>query len=181
MMTPTELSSRLNAMPRTLASGNSTISPAMTWESPYTRAMPSPTSSTRPVSIASTPVLASWISLEMTETISPTLNAMTAPLDELVPDALEAGAHAGGVDPVADPHDQPAQQAGVQGLLQDRLAARDPLEVMIQPAALLVGQRDRRAHVSVEAVRALLVQHAIGLLDGAQHAEAVVVVEDEEE
>ena len=49
MITPTEFSSRLKARPKT-SPGNSTISPDITPDRPYTRAMPSPTSITRPTS-----------------------------------------------------------------------------------------------------------------------------------
>ena len=49
MITPTDDSSRLNASPLTPFS-NATISPVITPERPWTRAMPSPTSSTRPTS-----------------------------------------------------------------------------------------------------------------------------------
>src|SRR4051794_12128998 len=123
MMTPTEFSSRLNANPRTPALGNSNISLDITPDSPYTRAMPSPTSSTRPVSRVS-----SWgpdrpISCSRTETISSALNLMTAPLDHLVPDVRKAGAHAGVVEPVPHAHHQPAQQVGVDARVEHRLLA----------------------------------------------------------
>ena len=48
--TPTLSVSRFSAMPRRPAPGNSTISPAITFCRPNTRAMPSPTDSTWPVS-----------------------------------------------------------------------------------------------------------------------------------
>src|SRR5262245_27261963 len=110
--------------------------------------MPSPTSSTRPTSralIASLPVL--LISSEITETISPTLNAMTAPLDQLVPDRLQPRADAGVVDPVADADHQPAQQVGVDGFLEHRLELADGADVLLDAPAFLVRQRHRRADV----------------------------------
>src|SRR5438045_866289 len=102
--------------------------------------MPSPTSRTRPTSWAWTPVCVSLISLSITETISPTLNGMAAPLDQVVADGLDAGAYAGVVDPVPDAHNHPAQQGRVDRLVEDRLAPGDLLQVAVQPAALVVGQ-----------------------------------------
>ena len=48
MATPTLSSSRFNVMP-IISPGNSTSSPAITWSSPYTRAIPSPTWITSPI------------------------------------------------------------------------------------------------------------------------------------
>ena len=53
---PTLSVSRFSAMPRRPAPGNSTISPAMMFCKPNTRAMPSPTESTWPVSETSASV-----------------------------------------------------------------------------------------------------------------------------
>ena len=50
MMTPTDVSSRLKASPLT-PFWNVTISPVITPERPWTRAIPSPTSRTRPTSV----------------------------------------------------------------------------------------------------------------------------------
>ncbi len=50
MITPTDVSSRLKANPLT-PFWNVTISPVMTPERPWTRAIPSPTSRTRPTSV----------------------------------------------------------------------------------------------------------------------------------
>src|SRR3954447_3044329 len=109
--------------------------------------MPSPTSSTRPTSRAETSAPAPRISLASTETISPTLNAMTAPLDQLVPDGLQPGPHAGVVDPVADADDEPAQQVRVDRLLEHRLQVADCADVLLDPGALGVRQRHRRTDV----------------------------------
>src|SRR4051812_50048355 len=113
MMRPTAFSSRLNASPRTPVRVNSTSSPAMTLARPYTRAMPSPTSSTRPTSVACRRLLNWLISLERTETISSALNLMGASFQELVRELVEAGLYGGVQIPSADAGgDPPAQGPG---------------------------------------------------------------------
>src|SRR5262249_1432337 len=102
------------------------------------RAMPSPTSRTVPVSRASTPVL---ISSTNTETISSTLNAMTAPIDELIPDVLEACEDAGVVDPVLNADDQAAEDVGIDLLVEDRLDGDHGTDVVLDPVPLLIRQR----------------------------------------
>src|SRR5262245_30775379 len=104
------------------------------------RAMPSPTSRTVPVSRASMPARAPSISREITETISSTLNAMAAPLDELVADLAQAGADAGVVDPVVDADDQAPEDGRVYRLLEDRHEVPHGADVGPQPVALGVGQ-----------------------------------------
>src|SRR5215472_9950238 len=126
------------------------------------RAMPSPTSSTVPVSRASMPVRDWRISCSRTETISSTLNAMAAPLDQLVLHRLEAGADAGVVDPVLDADDQAAEDGGIDGLLEDRLEVGDGADVLAEPVALLVGQGDRRADVDGQPAGLAVVQGAEG-------------------
>src|SRR3954452_1154971 len=103
--------------------------------------MPSPTSSTRPTSRDSTVARVPWISPIRMEVISSARNAMTAPLDELVADHVELGTDAGVIDPVADPHDQPAQQFRIYLFFEDRLDLRRRPHVVAQPPPLLVGQR----------------------------------------
>src|SRR5260370_8014893 len=87
----TEFSSRLKVRPRTLARVNSTISPYMMLERPYTRAMPSPTSSTRPTSRVSRRAPKFLISSVSTEVISSALNFITASRDNLGAKVVEAG------------------------------------------------------------------------------------------
>ena len=59
-----------------------TISPAMTPERPYTRAMPSPTSSTCPTSVLVISGENCSISRWITELISSALNFMRLPFDQ---------------------------------------------------------------------------------------------------
>src|SRR5687767_10946605 len=110
MMMPTEVSSRLNANPM-VPPGNCTISPDITPERPYTRAMPSPTSSTRPTSRTS---ICDWkcsISCWTTEAISSALNLMDAPVDHLRPHLFQLHGDGRVIDGVADPQHHAADQA----------------------------------------------------------------------
>src|SRR4051812_8465658 len=109
--------------------------------------MPSPTSRTRPTSRASRPDLAPLISRSSTETISSTLNAMTAPLHQLLTDRLQAGTHAGVVDPILDANDDPAQNVGIDGFLEDRLQVRCLLDLRDDAVAFVLGQRHGRGHL----------------------------------
>src|ERR1700722_20314346 len=109
--------------------------------------MPSPTSSTRPTSRLSIPVFSPVISCSITETISSTLNAITAPLDELVPDVQQARSDTRVVDPILNADDQPAQDGRIDNFLKHRLALADLADVLAQSFALVVGQRHRGADV----------------------------------
>src|SRR5689334_7849898 len=112
MMTPTDDSSRLSASPLTPLS-KATISPVMMPERPWIRAMPSPTSRTRPTSVRVTSDWNCSISRWMTEVISSALNFMSLSFDQAPSELFEAVAQRGVVHLVADLDDQPAEQAGV--------------------------------------------------------------------
>src|SRR4051794_104254 len=107
--------------------------------------MPSPTSSTRPTSRASMAARVPSISFTMTEMISSARNAMTAPLDQLIADHVELGADAGVIDPVADAHDQSAQQFRIHVFFEQRLDVRPRPHVVAQSPTLIARQRHRRA------------------------------------
>src|SRR3954469_19868061 len=112
MITPTEVSSRLRANPLAPLA-KVTISPFITPERPWTRAIPSPTSSTRPTSVR---VTCDWncsISRWITEVISSALNFMGLSFDESAADRLEAGADRGVVEIVTDLDDQATDQRRV--------------------------------------------------------------------
>src|SRR5947209_10489531 len=103
--------------------------------------MPSPTSSTRPTSR----VPASWsrpcmISCVRTETILSALNLMAAPLNQLLLDGFQTGAHAGVVDPVLHAHHQPPQKVRVHGRLEHRLALEHLAQFILQPFLLFLPQ-----------------------------------------
>src|SRR5262245_62665990 len=106
--------------------------------------MPSPTSSTRPTSRALIVGSTSLIWPTSTEMISSARNGMAAPLDQLIAGLVDAGADAGVVDPVADAHDQPAQQVGIDLFLQDGFDLGHLPHVGAHATALVVGQRHGR-------------------------------------
>src|SRR3954454_458092 len=124
MITPTDDSSRLNARPRIFSweprLSNSTISPVITPERPWTRAIPSPTSRTRPTSDRVTSAWNCSISFWMTEVISSALNFMRLPFDQALSELFQAVADRGVIDVVADLHDQAADQGRVDFEFQDR-------------------------------------------------------------
>src|SRR5579871_2421821 len=108
------------------------------------RAMPSPTSSTRPTSLES-----SWgrncsSSVCRTETISSALNLITASRDELIANGVELRPDRRIVNVVADAHHHAAQEIRIdphfqQGFLFERLP-----QLVQQALALIVGQGDGR-------------------------------------
>src|SRR5437764_1373389 len=106
------------------------------------RAMPSPTSSTRPTSRASSLERYWLISVCRTETISSALNLMTASRYDLVPDSFQLGADRGVVQPIADPHDHPAEQLGIDLHRQDRFQPERIVQFALEALALVVGQGD---------------------------------------
>src|SRR5262245_11813622 len=181
MMTPTEFSSRLKATPRTLASVNSTISPAMTPDSPYTRAMPSPTSSTRPTSSTAPVFRPYWlISLTRTDTTSFGFNDMTASLDQLVAEGVQLPEDAGVEAPVAELHDQPAQQVRLDADVEDRFLVGDLAGPLQEPVALIVRQRGGRADGHPHPAGLLLDHFVVQNRRGPEHLQPLVVVEDQE-
>src|SRR3954471_12830753 len=121
MMTATDDSSRLKASPRILVEVNSTISPAMAADRPYTRAMPSPTSRTRPTSRTSCPDPSPLISRVRTETISSGLNFIAAPRQQLIADGIDPVPDRAVEHLVADLDDHPPQQGLVHLGRDDRV------------------------------------------------------------
>src|SRR5260221_718624 len=119
--------------------------------------MPSPTSNTRPTSRASRPALAPLISRSSTETISSTLNAMTAPLGQLPADRQQAGTHAGVIDPILYSDDDPTQEVGIDDLLEDRLQVRHVLQLVDDATTFVIGQGHGGGHMDDDAVRLLVV------------------------
>src|SRR4051794_21868551 len=105
------------------------------------RAMPSPTSSTRPTSTASIWERYSLISSSITERISSALNLMTATLDNFFADIVQPGAHRAVEQPVADLHHHAAQQVGIDLRLQHRFQVKRRSQLLDEPLALVVRQR----------------------------------------
>src|SRR5438067_1376930 len=106
--------------------------------------MPSPTSSTRPVSRASSFVPISSICWVMTEVISLglSLSAMRASGHELGAEGLEPAPHGTVVDLVADLHDEPAEQP--------RLDADQRVELVPEVLGLPVAGGDGQERLGVD-------------------------------
>src|SRR5262245_34422220 len=110
------------------------------------RAMPSPTSRTRPTSPSlPTSRPKCEICSRRTETISPGLNLITASLDQLVLYRVQPGADAGVVQPVAHLHHQSTQEIRVNLHFQDRLARECLAQLAAQPLLVVLVERHRRA------------------------------------
>src|SRR5438105_4467201 len=115
------------------------------------RAMPSPTSSTRPTSRASSLARYWSISSRRTETISSALNLITASRDNLFADVGQLRTHRLVVDPVADADDQAPQQIRIDPSLEDRLLVELLPQLLAQPFAQIVGQRHRAGDLDAHA------------------------------
>src|SRR5262245_42787203 len=121
--------------------------------------MPSPTSSTRPISWTFRSARNCSISCRRTETISSALSDdMAASLDQLVLQAHQLGADGAVEDEVADAHDHAPDQARVDPGFQHRLAPHHVAEQVQEALLLVVGQRSGGAHVDAGPVGALVEQ-----------------------
>src|SRR5437588_12742203 len=104
------------------------------------RAMPSPTSSTRPTSRASSLARYWSISADNTETISSALNLITASRNDLVANTFQFRPHGQIVEPVADAHDHAAQQIGIDLGLEYRLLVKGRPQLLAQAFPLVIAQ-----------------------------------------
>src|SRR5436305_6863485 len=162
--------------------------------------MPSPTSSTLPTSLRSTSVRYLRISSSMTDAISSTLNLMKAPcLDFLsqsrlgnvggaadnlargprpqrLAQILQPGRHAGVELLTLDVDHEATDQRRIDALDQRRFPARGGSHGILQPGALRVVQRHRRADVDVDPTPQVAQGDALGLGDGAGLAETLLAV-----
>src|SRR5438034_10276426 len=115
------------------------------------RAMPSPTSSTWPTSVASLVLRYSVISFVSTEAISSALNPMPTALDDLIPNIQQPGPHRAVELPVEDAHHQAAQQFRIDLHVQHRLQVQGVVDILRQPLPLLVRQGHCGAHQDADA------------------------------
>src|SRR5437762_6214696 len=145
------------------------------------RAMPSPTSRTRPTSRASSLARYWSISVCRTETISSALNLMAASFDDLFPDVLQLGTDRPVIHPVADLHHQAAEQFRIDAGFQDRFLLELLPELLHEALALVVGQWHRTLYLDAQAPNSLVAQLLRLRQDRTEHSETVVVVQDEEE
>src|SRR5438067_2003259 len=120
------------------------------------RAMPSPTSRTRPTSRTSAPPPCLPICSTSTETISSALNLMTASLDELGSQILEPGLQTVVVQPVAGADGDGAEQVGIDLLAQQRLALHPLAQERQEAFALGIGERHRGGDVDRQQVAPLV-------------------------
>src|SRR5262249_3198315 len=107
--------------------------------------------------------------------------AMTASLDELFSEVVQARAYRGVVEPVAYFHDQAAEQLGIDPRLQDRLLLKRLAQLAHQTLSLVVSQGGSGAYLHAHPAGTLIVQLAIGRRDGAEGVEPVMLVQDIEE
>src|SRR5512134_277446 len=142
--TPTLSSSRLSTMPRT-SPGNSRSSPAIAFSRPWTRAIPSSTERTTPVSATSMRFSYPLIWLFRISVISSARMLMAAfsPLLQVFADLVDLRAHAAVVHGGTHPHDHAPEHRGIHGLLQHDLLPRPPLEDRLEEVFLRAGQGHR--------------------------------------
>src|SRR5581483_5841468 len=151
---PISSRSRLNARPST-PPGNSSSSFAIARGRPFTRAMPSPASTTRPTSSRSTDgfQLSTFLRSASAMLSGSIVNAIRpcAPRRSRAGQALSNVHQASADGPVehlvADPGDDPADDARVDDDLHLHGPAGRPRKGSRQPLAVLLVQRDRRANL----------------------------------
>src|SRR5947208_1018768 len=104
--------------------------------------MPSPTSSTRPISLASSLERYWLISVCRTETISSALNLMTASRNDLVSDLVQSGTQRAIENPIADPQLNAAEQLRINLHFQHRLDAQLVAHALADALELILGKRN---------------------------------------
>src|SRR5256885_5215134 len=142
--------------------------------------MPSPTSSTRPTSRASSFERYCSISLWSTETISSALNLMTASHQDVVADVFQLGADRAVVLPIADADAHAADQLGLDLQIEDRLPVQRFTEFSLQALLLIVGQGHGRGDLDPDAPGALIMQLAQRRQDRPQQLQTLVVIEHQQ-
>src|SRR5260370_3878715 len=145
------------------------------------RAMPSPTSRTRPPSPASSLAWYCSISCCKTETISLALNLMTASRDNLTANHIQTLSHRGIKQPVAHTNAHAAQQGCVNLGLHNRLQVKCFPNPLLQLGFLVIGQGHRRFDLYPDPLAALIVQFPVSRQDRPQQVQPFLVVEHQEE
>src|ERR1700677_4501425 len=144
---PTLSVSRFSAMPRKPAVGNSTISPAMQFCKPNTRAIPSPTDNTCPVSATLASVSKAAICFFRISEISAGRISISGGSLHGVLQALQSGFQTGVVKTGTNPDDQAAEQIRLDLLLYIDVAVAGFDQTGAQLLPLQIVQRLRRQHV----------------------------------
>src|SRR3954452_9490143 len=181
MTMPTLSVSRFSAMPLTPAVGNSTSSPAMTFWRPNTRAMPSPTERTCPVSATFCSVSKAAICfLRMSEISAGRISILGGTLHGVL-QALQAGFQTGVVQAGPDPDDQAAEQVVFDPLTDIDVAVAGLDQAGAKLLALHVVERMRRGDEGGDDAAPLRHQGGEGADDVAQGVEAAVGGNDADE
>src|SRR5580658_3620072 len=182
--TPTLSVSRFSAMPRKPADGNSTISPAMQFCRPNTRAMPSPTDSTWPVSATLASVSNAAICFLRISEISAgriATSAISGGSLHRVLQALQPGFQTGIVKTRPDPHDQAAKQIRLDLLLDIDVAITRLDQAGAQLLPLQIIQRLRRGHVRGDDAAPVGDERGERCHDGWQRAQPAIGRDDAHE
>src|SRR5262249_19237561 len=143
--------------------------------------MPSPTSSTRPTSLAASCVRYWLISDCNTETISSALNLMAASRDDLVANGFQPLPDRRIIDPIAHADDHAAQEIGIEPGFEQWLLVKTLPELVQQALALIVGQRHDRADLHSHPPGTLIPQIAVGGEDRPNQIQPLVIVQDQQE
>src|ERR1700722_9454679 len=178
---PTLSVSRFNAMPRKPAVGNSTISPAMQFCRPNTRAMPSPTDNTWPVSATLASVSNAAICFFKISEISAGRISISGGSLHRVLQALQPGFQTGVVKTGADPDDQAAEQIRLDLLQYIDVAVARFDQAGAQLLPLQIVQRLRRQHMRGNDASAIGDQRGKRGHDLRQRAQPAVARDDAHE
>src|SRR5271166_882582 len=179
--TPTLSVSRFSAMPRRPAPGNSTISPAMQFCRPNTRAIPSPTDSTWPVSATLASVSNAAICFFRISEISAGRISISRGSLHGVLQTLQPGFQTGVVQAGADPDDQAAKQIGFDPLVDIDVAVAGLDQAGAKLLALHLIQRVRRGDMRGDDAAPFRHQGGEGVDDVAQGVQAPVDRDDADE
>src|SRR5580692_3297979 len=174
MTTPTLSVSRFSAMPRRPAPGNSTISPAMQFCRPKTRAIPSPTDRTWPVSATLASVSNAAICFFRISEISAGRISISRGSLHGVLQTLQPGFQTGVVQAGADPDDQAAKQVGFDPLIDVDVAIAGLDQAGAKLLALHVVEGMRRGDMRGDDAAPFGHQGGEGTDDVAQRAQAAV-------
>src|SRR5271165_1544182 len=172
--TPTLSVSRFSAMPRRPAVGNSTISPDITFCRPNTRAIPSPTDRTWPVSATLASVSNAAICFFRISEISAGRISISRGSLHGVLQTLQPRFQTGVVQAGADPDDQAAKQIGFDPLIDIDAAIAGLDQAGAKLLALHIIQRVRRGDIRSDDAAPFRHQSGEGVDDVAQRLQAPV-------
>ena len=161
-------------MPRRPADGNSTISPDITFCRPNTRAIPSPTDRTWPVSATLASVSKAAICFFRISEISAGRISISGGSLHGVLQALQPGFQTGVVKASPDPDDQAAKQVGIDALIDVDVAVAGLDQPGAKLLALDVVERVCRGDVGGDDAASLSHQGGEGADYVAQHTQAAI-------